>query len=168
MKQFRSGHSVGFCQVAQAGSVLINNIGQSIQDYVNGLAAKLEAGRKETKGLVFTFLMQNHARVNAAGPLDRKHQRFPQAGCRDNSPETSSLGEIMNLHFWTQTPSTLGFLFHSYSLEIKWENGWAAWGRQMHPNLSAAVIELHLLTILLQGLPYIFFTIDPCLLMSME
>lgn len=82
MKQFRSGHSVGFCQVAQAGSVLINNIGQSIQDYANGSAAQLEAGRKETKGLALTFHMQSHARVNAAGPLDRKHQRFPQAGCR--------------------------------------------------------------------------------------
>lgn len=82
MKQFRSGHSVGFCQVAQAGSVLINNIGWSFQDYANGSGAQLEAGRKETKGLALTFHMQSHARVSAAGPLDRKHQHFPQAGCR--------------------------------------------------------------------------------------
>lgn len=82
MKQFRSSHSVGFCQVAQAGSVLINNIGWSIHDYANGSGAQLEAGRKETKGSALTFHMQSHARVNAAGPLDRKHQRFPQAGRR--------------------------------------------------------------------------------------
>lgn len=82
MKQFRSGHSVGFCQVAQAGSVLINNIGWSFQDYANGSGAQLEAGRKETKGLALTFHMQSHARVSAAGPLDRKHHRFPQAGRR--------------------------------------------------------------------------------------
>lgn len=82
MKQFRSGHSVGFCQVAQAGSVLINNIGWSIQDYANGSGAQLETGRKETKGLALTFHMQSRVRVSAAGPLDRKHQRFPQAGCR--------------------------------------------------------------------------------------
>lgn len=82
MKQFRSGHSVGFCQVAQAGSVLINNIGRSFQDYANGSGAQLEAGRKETKGSALTFHMQSHARVSAVGPLDRKHQRFPEAGCR--------------------------------------------------------------------------------------
>lgn len=46
------------------------------------LAAQLEPGRKGTKGLVLTFHMQSHARVNAAGPLDRKHQRFPQSGCQ--------------------------------------------------------------------------------------
>lgn len=63
----------------------------------------------------------------------------------------------MNLHSCTETPSTLGFLFHSYSIEVKWEKGWGAWGRQMHPNLSAAVIELHLLAILVQGLPSFFF-----------
>lgn len=80
MKQFRSGHSVGFCQVAQAGSVLINNIGWSIQDYANGWRAQLEAERMETKGWVLTFHMQSHMRVSAAGPLDRKHQRFPKAG----------------------------------------------------------------------------------------
>lgn len=77
MKQFRSGHSVGFGQVAQAGSVLINNTGWSIQSYANG---KLEAGRGETKGLALAFHMQSHARVSAVGPLDRKHRRFPQAG----------------------------------------------------------------------------------------
>lgn len=80
MKQFRSGHSVGFCQVAQAGSVLINNIARPIQGYANGRGAQLEAGRKDTK--VLTFHMQSHARVSTAGPLDRKHQRFPEAGCR--------------------------------------------------------------------------------------
>lgn len=54
----------------------------------------------------------------------------------------------MNLHSYTQTPSTPSFLFYSYSIEVKWENGRGAWGRQMHPNLSAAVIELRLLAIL--------------------
>lgn len=68
--------------MTQAGSVLINNIGQSIQDYVNGPGSSARAWEKGDKGLVLTFHMQSHARVNAAGPLDRKHQRFPQAGCR--------------------------------------------------------------------------------------
>lgn len=68
--------------MAQAGSVLINNIGWSIQDYANGSGAQLETGRKETKGLALTFHMQSRVRVSAAGPLDRKRQRFPQAGCR--------------------------------------------------------------------------------------
>lgn len=68
--------------MAQAGSVLINNIGWSIQDYANGSEAQLETGRKETKGLALTFHMQSRARVSAAGPLDRKRRRFPQAGCR--------------------------------------------------------------------------------------
>lgn len=77
MKQFRSGLSVGFCQVARAGSVLINNIRRPIQAYANGLG--LETGRKDTKGLALTFHMQSRARVSAAQPLDRKHQRFPQA-----------------------------------------------------------------------------------------
>lgn len=54
----------------------------------------------------------------------------------------------MNLHSYTQTPSTPSFLFYYYSIEVKWENGRGAWGRQMHPNLSAAVIELRLLAIL--------------------
>lgn len=54
----------------------------------------------------------------------------------------------MNLHSYTQTPSTPSFLFYSYSIEVKWENGWGAWGKQMHPKLSAAVIELGLLAIL--------------------
>lgn len=54
----------------------------------------------------------------------------------------------MNLHSYTQTPSTPCFLFYYYSIEVKWENGRGAWGRQMHPNLSAAVIELRLLAIL--------------------
>lgn len=54
----------------------------------------------------------------------------------------------MNLHSDTQTPSTPSFLFYSYSIEVKWENGRGAWGRQMHPNLSAAVIEPRLLAIL--------------------
>lgn len=67
MKQFRSGHSVGFGQVAQAGSVLINNIGWSIQDYANGPGAQLEAGRKETKGSALTFHMQSHARGQRCG-----------------------------------------------------------------------------------------------------
>lgn len=40
---------MGFCQVAQAGSVLINNIGWSIQDYANGRGAQLEAGEKRQK-----------------------------------------------------------------------------------------------------------------------
>lgn len=44
--------------------------------------AQLDAGRKETKGPVLTFHMQNHVRVSAAGPLDRKHQHFPEAGRR--------------------------------------------------------------------------------------
>lgn len=68
--------------MAQAGSVLINNFGWSFQYYANGAGAQLEAGRKETKGLALTFHMQSRARVSAAGPLDRKHQCFPQAGCR--------------------------------------------------------------------------------------
>lgn len=54
----------------------------------------------------------------------------------------------MNLHSSTQTPSTPSFLLYSHSIELKWENGRDAWGRQMHPNLSAAVIELCLLAIL--------------------
>lgn len=58
----------------------------------------------------------------------------------------------MNLHSCTQSPSTLSFLFYSYSIEVKWENGAGARGRQMHPNLSAAVIELRLLAILAKGL----------------
>lgn len=33
-------------------------------------------------------------------------------------------------------------------MEVKWENGRGAEGRQMHPNLSAAVIEPRLLAIL--------------------
>lgn len=41
--------------------------------------SQLEAERKETKGPALTFHMQNHARVSAAGPLDRKHQWFPEA-----------------------------------------------------------------------------------------
>lgn len=79
MKQFRSGHSVGVCQVAQAGSVLINNIGWSIHGYANVWGAQLESGRIETKDLVLTFHMQSHMRVSAARPLDRKHQHFPEA-----------------------------------------------------------------------------------------
>lgn len=82
MKQFRSGHSVGFCQVAQTGSVLINNIGWSIHSYANVWGAQLETGRIETKDLVLTFHMQSHMRVSAAGPLDRKHQHFPEAACQ--------------------------------------------------------------------------------------
>lgn len=49
MKHFRSGHSVGFCQVTQTGSVLINNIGQSIQDYVNGPGSSARAWEKGNK-----------------------------------------------------------------------------------------------------------------------
>lgn len=69
----------------------------------------------------------------------------------------------MKLHSCTQTPGTLSFLCHSYSIEVKWENGWGAWGRQMHPNLSAAVIELCLFAVLVQGLPSIFYSdpVDP-------
>lgn len=62
----------------------------------------------------------------------------------------------MNLHSCTQTPSTSSFLFYSYSIEVKWENGRGAWGRQMHPNLSAAVIELRLLAILAGIIVYFF------------
>lgn len=62
----------------------------------------------------------------------------------------------MNLHSYTQTPSTPSFLFYSYSIEVKWENGRGAWGRQMHPNLSAMVIELRLLAIL-AGIIVFFF-----------
>lgn len=51
MKQFRSGHSVGFCQVAQAGSVLINNIGWSIQDYANGSGGSARGWEKGDKRL---------------------------------------------------------------------------------------------------------------------
>lgn len=64
----------------------------------------------------------------------------------------------MNLHSYTQTPSTPSFLFYSYSIEVKWENGRGAWGRQMHPNLSAAVIELRLLAILAGIMVYFFYT----------
>lgn len=111
MKQFRLGHSVGFCQVAQAGSVLINNFGWSFQYYANSAGAQLEAGRKETKGLALTFHMQSHARVSAAGPLDRETPVFPSGRLLDNSRENSSLREIMNLHSCTQSARTLGFLF---------------------------------------------------------
>lgn len=79
MKQFRSNHSVGFCQVAQTSTVLINNIGWSIHGYANVRGAQLETGRIETKDLVLTFNMQSHMRVSTAGPLDRKHQHFPEA-----------------------------------------------------------------------------------------
>lgn len=64
----------------------------------------------------------------------------------------------MNLHSYTQTPSTPSFLFYSYSIEVKWENGRGAWGRQMHPNLSAAVIELRFLAILGGIMLYVFYT----------
>lgn len=66
----------------------------------------------------------------------------------------------MNLHSYTQTPSTPSFLFDSYSIEVKWENGRGAWGRQMHPNLSAAVIELRLLAILAGIMVYFFCYTD--------
>lgn len=62
----------------------------------------------------------------------------------------------MNLHSYTQTPSTLSFLFYSYSIEAKWENGRGTWGRQMHPNLYAVVIKLRLLSIL-PGIMVYFF-----------
>lgn len=65
--------------MAQAGSVLINNIGWSIHGYANVWGAQLETERKETIDLVLTFHMQSHMRVSAAGPLDRKHQYFPKA-----------------------------------------------------------------------------------------
>lgn len=67
----------------------------------------------------------------------------------------------MNLHSCTQTPSTPSFLFYSYSIEVKWENGRGAWGRQMHPNLSAAVIELRLLAILAGIIVYFFLMRGP-------
>ena len=51
MKQFRSSHSVGFCQVAQAGSVLINNIGWSIHDYANGSGGSARGWEKGDKRL---------------------------------------------------------------------------------------------------------------------
>lgn len=73
----------------------------------------------------------------------------------------------MNLHSCTQTPSTLSFLFYSYSIEVKWENGLGAWGRQMHPNLSAAVIELRLLAILAKGLHFVFVRTTPIALSVM-
>ena len=63
----------------------------------------------------------------------------------------------MNLHSYTQTPSTPSFLFYYYSIEVKWENGRGAWGRQMHPNLSSAVIELRLRAIL-AGIIAFFFS----------
>lgn len=66
----------------------------------------------------------------------------------------------MNLHSCTQTPSTPSFLFYSYSIEVKWENGRGAWGGQMHPNLSAAVIELRLLAIL-AGIMLYFLILPP-------
>lgn len=49
MKQFRSSHSVGFCQVAQAGSVLINNIGRSIHNYANGSGVSARGWEKGDK-----------------------------------------------------------------------------------------------------------------------
>lgn len=71
----------------------------------------------------------------------------------------------MNLHSSTQTPGTPSFLFYSYSIEVKWENGRGARGRQMHPNLSAAVIELRLLAIL-AGIMVIFFFIPTPIALS--
>lgn len=73
----------------------------------------------------------------------------------------------MNLHSSTQTPSTPSFLFYSYSIEVKWEKGRGAGGRQMHPNLSAAVIERCLLAILVGIMVYfIFFFIQTPIALS--
>lgn len=54
MKQFRSGRSVGFRQVAQPGSVLINNIGRPIQDYANGLGQR--RGERRQKACLLHFI----------------------------------------------------------------------------------------------------------------
>jgi hypothetical protein len=66
---------------AQAGLVLINNEGGSIQHYANGLGLGYRLGeRRQRAGS--TFHMQRHVRVSTAGALHRNHQRLPREAYR--------------------------------------------------------------------------------------